>query len=266
MGLNSHDNENEKEEYEFNMKQQRDTMANRDKQIENLKSDLTGLEDKLKKERDLLRSSGKDRLAEKTKLIECVAKIQSLEEKLKDSQQKQCQLNDRVRVLSSAHNGRLERELHEAFDKLAKARACNITEAQLSEMEIFLEKESKPNKKCAEQMEILRKRRTEKDNDVLKTNVGGRGVTVTPRSLENAEDDEDAEEEDEDDEGYDSGKESNEYGSEEDIFGKLRVATRTRVKRMHRQNKRRRALHRNAIDVASIPGKRESTEESMETD
>ncbi|XP_058128447.1 leiomodin-3-like [Anopheles ziemanni] len=195
---------NEKEQLEFKMKQQGEIIANRDKQIEDLRSDLTGLEDKLKKERDLLRSSEKDRLAEKTKLIECVAKIQFLEEKLKDSQQ-----NDRVRVLSS-ENGRLERELHEASDKLAKAKeASDDREQQL--------KKSKRNTKYAVQMEVLRKRRTEKDNEVLKSNVGGREVIVTPRSLENAEDDEDEEEKDEDDEGYDSDKESNEYGSEEDI-------------------------------------------------
>ncbi|XP_058126805.1 glutamic acid-rich protein-like [Anopheles ziemanni] len=232
---------NEKEQLEFKMKQQGEIIANRDKQIEDLRSNLTGLEDKLKQERDLLRSSEKDRLAEKTKLIECVAKIQFLEEKLKDSQQKQCQLNDRVRVLSS-ENGRLERELHEAFDKLAKAKeasddhkqqlfgvtknfnllkgACNITGAQLIEMD-FIEKESIRNKKCPEQIEFFRKRRTEKENDVLKTNVGGREVIVTPRSLENSEDDEDEEEEDEDDEGYDSDKESNEYGSEEDIVSEI---------------------------------------------
>ncbi|XP_058128442.1 glutamic acid-rich protein-like [Anopheles ziemanni] len=176
---------NEKEQLEFKMKQQGEIIANRDKQIEDLRSDLTGLEDKLKKERDLLRSSEKDRLAEKTKLIECVAKIQFLEEKLKDSQQ-----NDRVRVLSS-ENGRLERELHEASDKLAKAKeASDDREQQL-------------------------------DNEVLKSNVGGREVIVTPRSLENAEDDEDEEEKDEDDEGYDSDKESNEYGSEEDIVSEI---------------------------------------------
>ncbi|XP_058128412.1 DNA ligase 1-like [Anopheles ziemanni] len=227
---------NEKEQLEFKMKQQGEIIANRDKQIEDLRSDLTGLEDKLKKERDLLRSSEKDRLAEKTKLIECVAKIQFLEEKLKDSQQ-----NDRVRVLSS-ENGRLERELHEASDKLAKAKeasddreqqlvgvtknfnllkgACNITGAQLIEMD-FLYKKSKRNTKYAVQMEVLRKRRTEKDNEVLKSNVGGREVIVTPRSLENAEDDEDEEEKDEDDEGYDSDKESNEHGSEEDIVSEI---------------------------------------------
>ncbi|KFB43925.1 AGAP006932-PA-like protein [Anopheles sinensis] len=177
----------EKEELEFKMKQQRETIANRDKQIEDLRSDLAGLKDELKKERDLWSSSEKDRLAEKTELIECVAKIQSLEEKLKDSQQKHHQLNDRVRVLSS-ENGRLGRELHEALDELAEAKeasddleqrlagvtknfnllkgACNITEAQLSEMEILLEKESKRNKECAEQMEALRKRLIEKDNEV----------------------------------------------------------------------------------------------------
>uniref|UniRef100_A0A182JKQ7 non-specific serine/threonine protein kinase n=1 Tax=Anopheles atroparvus TaxID=41427 RepID=A0A182JKQ7_ANOAO len=177
----------EKEELEFKMKQQRETIAIRDKQIEDLRSDLAGLKDELKKERDLWSCSEKDRLAEKTELIECVTKIQSLEEKLKDSQHKQHQQNDRVAVLT-AENARLARELRDAQDELADAKessdelerrltgvtknfnllkgACNITEAQLTEMEMLLEKESKRNKECGEQMEALRKRLAEKDNDL----------------------------------------------------------------------------------------------------
>uniref|UniRef100_A0A182Q6M2 non-specific serine/threonine protein kinase n=1 Tax=Anopheles farauti TaxID=69004 RepID=A0A182Q6M2_9DIPT len=177
----------EKEELEFKMNQQRDTIANKEKQIEDLRSDLTALKDELRKERELWSSSEKDRLAEKTELIECVAKIQLLEEKLKESQQKQQQLNERVRLLTG-ENGRLAKELREAQDELADANesseeleqrlatvtknfnmlkgACTITETQLTELEQLLEKESKRNKECGEQMEALRKRLAEKDTDI----------------------------------------------------------------------------------------------------
>ncbi|XP_053675255.1 citron rho-interacting kinase [Anopheles nili] len=177
----------DKEELEFKMKQQRETVTNKDKQIEDLRTDMNALKNELRKERELWSSSEKDRLAEKTELIECVAKIQMLEEKLKEGQQKQQQLSDRVRLLT-VENGELTKELREAHDELSDAAetneeqekrlaavtknfnmlkgACSITETQLTEMEILLEKESKRNKECSEQMEILRKRLSEKDTDL----------------------------------------------------------------------------------------------------
>ncbi|XP_041769645.1 citron rho-interacting kinase [Anopheles merus] len=177
----------EKEELEFKMKQQQETIANRDKQIEDLRADLSVLKDELRKERELWSSSEKDRLAEKTELIECLARAQMLEEKLKESQQKQQQLNDRVKLLT-VENGRYAKELREAQDELADATeasesleqrlaavtknfnmlkgACSITETQLTEMEMLLEKESMRNRECGEQMETLRKRLSEKDDDI----------------------------------------------------------------------------------------------------
>ncbi|ETN66616.1 citron ser/thr kinase [Anopheles darlingi] len=177
----------EKEEVEFKLKQQQEIVSHRDKQIEELRADLGELKDELRKERELWSSSEKDRLAEKTELIECVAKIASLEEKLMENQQKQRQLNDRAQLLQ-AENGRLSHELEEAQDELSDAQeekekleqrlanvtknfnmlkgACSITETQLTELEILLEKESKRNKECNEQMEALRKRLADKDADL----------------------------------------------------------------------------------------------------
>ncbi|XP_035916806.1 citron rho-interacting kinase [Anopheles stephensi] len=177
----------EKEELEFRMKQQQETIANKDKQIEDLRADMSALKGELKKERELWSSSEKDRLAEKTELIECLAKVQIMEEKLKESQQKQQQLNDRAKLLT-VENGRLAKELREAQDELADATessesveqrlaavtknfnmlkgACSITETQLTEMELLLEKESKRNKECGEQMEALRKRIADKDREI----------------------------------------------------------------------------------------------------
>ncbi|XP_049290289.1 citron rho-interacting kinase [Anopheles funestus] len=177
----------EKEEVEFKMKQQQETITNKDKQIEDLRADMTVLKGELKKERELWSNSEKDRLAEKTELIECLAKIQIMEEKMKESQQKQQQLNDRAKLLT-VENGRLAKELREAQDELADATessesleqrlaavtknfnvlkgACSITEAQITEMEMLLEKESKRNKECGEQMEALRKRLADKDSEI----------------------------------------------------------------------------------------------------
>uniref|UniRef100_A0A182WBH5 non-specific serine/threonine protein kinase n=1 Tax=Anopheles minimus TaxID=112268 RepID=A0A182WBH5_9DIPT len=177
----------EKEEVEFKMKQQQETIANKDKQIEDLRADMSALKGELKKERQLWSNSEKDRLAEKTELIECLAKIQIMEERMKESTQKQQQMNERAKLLT-AENGRLTKELREAQDELADATessesleqrlaavtknfnmlkgACNITETQLTEMEMLLEKESKRNKECGEQMEALRKRLAEKDGEI----------------------------------------------------------------------------------------------------
>ncbi|XP_053662661.1 citron rho-interacting kinase [Anopheles marshallii] len=177
----------EKEEVEFKMKQQQETIANKDKQIEDLRADMSVLKDELKKERQLWSNSEKDRLAEKTELIECLAKIQVMEEKMKESQQKQQQLNDRAKLLT-VENGRLAKELREAQDELADVTessenleqrlaavtknfnmlkgACSITETQLTEMEMLLEKESKRNKECGEQMEALRKRLADKESEI----------------------------------------------------------------------------------------------------
>uniref|UniRef100_A0A182PIK0 non-specific serine/threonine protein kinase n=1 Tax=Anopheles epiroticus TaxID=199890 RepID=A0A182PIK0_9DIPT len=177
----------EKEEAEFKMKQLQETIVNKDKQIEDLRADLSVLKDELKKERELWSNSEKDRLAEKTELIECLAKTQMLEERLKESQQKQQHLNDRVKLLT-VENGRYTKELREAQDELADALessegleqrlaavtknfnmlkgACSITETQLTEMEILLEKESKRNKECGEQMEALRRRLADKDAEI----------------------------------------------------------------------------------------------------
>uniref|UniRef100_A0A182SEM5 Uncharacterized protein n=1 Tax=Anopheles maculatus TaxID=74869 RepID=A0A182SEM5_9DIPT len=44
--------------------------------------------------------------------------------------------------------------------------ACSITETQLTEMEMLLEKETKRNKECGEQMEALRKRLADKDKEI----------------------------------------------------------------------------------------------------
>uniref|UniRef100_A0A182JXN0 non-specific serine/threonine protein kinase n=1 Tax=Anopheles christyi TaxID=43041 RepID=A0A182JXN0_9DIPT len=177
----------EKEELEFKIKQQQETIANKDKQMEDLRADMSVLKDELRKERELWSNSEKDRLAEKTELIECLAKTQMLEEKLKESQLKQQQQNDRIKLLT-VENARYAKELGEAQDELADATessesleqrlaavtknfnmlkgACNITETQLTEMEMLLEKESKRNKECSEQMEVLRKRLGEKDNEI----------------------------------------------------------------------------------------------------
>ncbi|XP_058059475.1 citron Rho-interacting kinase [Anopheles bellator] len=177
----------EKEEIEFKLKQQCETVAQRDKQIEELRNDLGALKSELRKERELWSSSEKDRLAEKTELIECVAKIQSLEEKLKEGQQKQQTLTERTRLLTT-ENGRLGRELHEAQDDLNDAQeaneqleqklasvtknfnmlkgACNITETQLTELEALLENESRRVRECGEQMEGLRKRIADRDAEL----------------------------------------------------------------------------------------------------
>uniref|UniRef100_A0A182SKA0 Uncharacterized protein n=1 Tax=Anopheles maculatus TaxID=74869 RepID=A0A182SKA0_9DIPT len=64
----------EKEELEFKMKQQQETIVNKDKQIEDLRADMLALKGELKKERELWSNSEKDRLAEKTELIECLGK------------------------------------------------------------------------------------------------------------------------------------------------------------------------------------------------
>lgn len=179
----------EKEEVEFKIQQVHETIAGKEKQIEDLKEDIRLLKDELRKERYSRDTTEKGRLAEKTELITASARIQSLEEKLDEAKQKANQANDKLRMMTS-ENSKLMRELGESQEELADADAsvkeleeklaivtrnfnmlkgaCSITETQLTEMEILLEKEQKINKECQEKIDGLFKHMKEKDMELSK--------------------------------------------------------------------------------------------------
>ncbi|EAT36011.1 AAEL011879-PA [Aedes aegypti] len=179
----------EKEEVAFKIKQLEETISGKEKQIDDLKEDIRLLKDELRKERYSRDSNEKGRLAEKAELITAAAKIQSLEEKLEEAKQKANQANDKLRMMTS-ENSKLMRELDESQEELADAHgsvkeleeklsvatrnfnmlkgACSITETQLTELEILLEKEQRKNKECEETVAALYKQMKDKDAELSK--------------------------------------------------------------------------------------------------
>uniref|UniRef100_A0A1Q3F717 non-specific serine/threonine protein kinase n=1 Tax=Culex tarsalis TaxID=7177 RepID=A0A1Q3F717_CULTA len=179
----------EKEEVEFRAKQTLETLAGREKQIEDLKVDIQQLKDELRRERYTRETADRGRLAEKAELIASTTKLQSLEERLEEAKQKANQANEKVRSMSS-ESARLERELSECQEELNDALeankdleqklaavtknfnmlkgACSITETQLTELEILLEKEQRKNKESQEKIDGLFKQLKEKDGEVSK--------------------------------------------------------------------------------------------------
>ncbi|XP_062544159.1 citron rho-interacting kinase [Armigeres subalbatus] len=174
----------EKEEVAFKIKQLEETIGGKEKQIEDLKEDIRLLKDELRKERYSRDSTEKGRLAEKAELITAAAKIQSLEEKLDEAKKKVIEANDKLRIMTS-ENSRLMREVDENQDELVDAHgsvkeleeklavvtrnfnmlkgACSITETQLTELEILLEKEQKKNSECEKTVAALYIQMKEKD-------------------------------------------------------------------------------------------------------
>ncbi|XP_055609301.1 citron Rho-interacting kinase [Uranotaenia lowii] len=179
----------EKEEVEFKSKQATEVLGGKEKHIDDLKEDIRQLKDELKKEKTARDYIDKGRLAEKAELITCSAKIQSLEEKLEEVKQTASQTNDKLRMMTS-ENSRLLRELKECQEELADVHetnkeleakmasisrnfnmlkgACSITETQLTELEILLEKEKKSGKESLEKITYLQKQLKEKDSDITK--------------------------------------------------------------------------------------------------
>lgn len=179
----------EKEEVEFRAKQTLETLAGREKQIEDLKVDIQQLKDELRRERYTRETADRGRLAEKAELIASTTKLVSLEERLEEAKAKANQANENARSMSS-ESARLERELGECQEELNDALeankeleqklavvtknfnmlkgACSITETQLTELEILLEKEQRKNKENQEKIEGLFKQMKEKDGEVSK--------------------------------------------------------------------------------------------------
>ncbi|XP_055624614.1 citron rho-interacting kinase [Toxorhynchites rutilus septentrionalis] len=179
----------EKEEVDFRAGQTKEIICNKEKQIDDLKEDIRLLKEELKREKSSRDYSEKGRLAEKTELITAAAKIQSLDEKLDEARQKIGQANDKLRMTAS-ENSRLLRELNECQEELADAHelnrdleeklntvsknfnmlkgVCNITETQLTELEILLEKEQRRNKESQEKIDGLWKQVKGKNEEVAK--------------------------------------------------------------------------------------------------
>lgn len=181
----------EKEEISFKVKQLQDTIVNKEKQVDDLKDDIMNLKKELKNERSYCNSFEKDRLNDKTELVECVAKIQSLEEKLDDYKIK---LNASLLKNDSlaAENKRLLRDLNEEHNELNHLNdvtsetktelenirrnfnllkeACNITESQLNELETMLESEVKRNKVNVDKIEELWGKIREKEDKMNELN------------------------------------------------------------------------------------------------
>ncbi|KAL9700538.1 hypothetical protein quinque_003979 [Culex quinquefasciatus] len=144
----------EKEEVEFRAKQTLETLAGREKQIEDLKVDIQQLKDELRRERYTRETADRGRLAEKAELIASTTKLGECKEELNDALEANKELEQKLAVVTKNFN-------------MLKG-ACSITETQLTELEILLEKEQRKNKENQEKIEGLFKQMKEKDGEVSK--------------------------------------------------------------------------------------------------
>ncbi|CRL04319.1 CLUMA_CG017414, isoform A [Clunio marinus] len=115
----------EKESIELKMKQQLETINSKETQIIDLQKDIRHLKFELKQEREKWTSNERDRLREKTEIIEGNSRIKNLEEKLREANNKVRLLELKVSALSDEKEilqRRLneERNLHQAADENVK--------------------------------------------------------------------------------------------------------------------------------------------------
>lgn len=150
---------NDKESAEMKLQQQLDLTNMKETQIIDLQKEIRTFKYELKAERDKWSNFERERLREKTEIIEGKSKIKNLEEKLLDSNKKNSEIDRKLNQLVNDKD-RLERRLNDEMQQSSSAQeqigelsqeldmvtknfemlkeACTITENQLNELEVCI--------------------------------------------------------------------------------------------------------------------------------
>ena len=179
----------DKESVELKMKQQFDAISLKETQIIDLQKDIRNLKYELKEEREKWSANERERLGEKTEIIEGKSKIKNLAEKLREANSKLCVLELKVSSLTGEKeilNRKLseERNLHttaqEAVNELqaelnVKSKnydllieAAATTEHQLNVVEDMWNNEVKHNKVNSEKIDDLWTKVRHRDEEISK--------------------------------------------------------------------------------------------------
>lgn len=179
----------DKESIELKLKQQLDTISVKETQIIDLQKDIRNLKYELKQEREKWSSNERERLREKTEIIEGSTKIKNLEEKLREANSKSrlvelklSSLADEKDILkrrlaeeASLHASaldtvtELQNELSSKtknYDMLMEAAAT--TEQQLNAVEEMWSKEVKINQTNSEKVDHLWAKLRSRDEEISK--------------------------------------------------------------------------------------------------
>lgn len=179
----------EKEGVELKIKQQIDTISLKETQVIDLQKDIRNLKYELKQEREKWSTNERERLHEKTEIIEGASKIKNLEEKQRESSNKIRMLELKVSSLTDEKEI-IERRLAEArnlqssaeesvtelqaelelksrnYDMLIEAAAT--TEQQLNVVEEMWNTEVKHNKTNIDKIDVLYAKIRSRDEEISK--------------------------------------------------------------------------------------------------
>lgn len=179
----------EKESLELKIKQHLDTINSKESQIIDLQKDIRTLKFEMKQDRDKVASNERDRLKEKTEIIEKTSKIKNLEEKLSEANNKLrilelkvSKLTDEKEILqrrlneeksSHVNDQELLNELQNEYDQKNKnyealKEAVVATEAQLNAFEEMWSSEVQHNKKNTEKIDDLWSKVRTRDEEISK--------------------------------------------------------------------------------------------------
>lgn len=179
----------EKESIELKMKQQLETISAKETQIIDLQKDIRNLKYEMKQDRDKWSNTERERLREKTEIIEKSSKIKNLEEKLRECENKVRMLEMKVSKLSdekeiihrrlneekSNHTSAQDavNELQNELDQKIKnyealKEAVVATELQLNTLEDMWNSEVQHNKKNIEKIDDLWAKVRSRDEEISK--------------------------------------------------------------------------------------------------
>lgn len=179
----------EKESVELKMKQQIETISMKESQIIDLQKDIRNLKFELRQEREKWSNGERDRLREKTEIIEGTAKIKSLEEKLRDSNSKLKILDRQVSTLTdekevlermlaeSQSNSNQSEEFVSELQEELKTKTLNYEtlieaakqlEMQINVIEELLNTEVKHNKENTEKIDQQIQKIRSKEEEISK--------------------------------------------------------------------------------------------------
>lgn len=182
----------DKESVELKMNQQLDTLSIKETQIIDLQKDMRTMKYELKSERDKWINIERERLREKTEIIESNSKIKNLEEKLREltTKQKQielkynCLVNEKDNLImrltdeQNLHSNAQEtlNELQSDLDLVNRnyeilKEACTTTEHQLNVVENMWQEEVKRNKENCEKIDGLWSKVRGRDDEITKLKV-----------------------------------------------------------------------------------------------
>lgn len=179
----------EKMEAVFKSRQNVELLTSKENDIKELKHEIENLKRDIKKEHQKWENSEKERIKEKNEIVECISKIQRLEEKLEDDRRKIYAIQQRNDSLS-LENKRLIKEsaerredvvaIQDALSELQEEHAslnrnynllkgaCTITETQLTEIENMYEVETKRNAEQAKKIDDLFIKLRSKDDELIR--------------------------------------------------------------------------------------------------